>query len=83
MSLIFKDNSLYITNGKSSLINMNLSSLIELLKKDSRSREPKKMVYLYENKKIKAKLFINQLTLVDNNISNLNCRVLIGKPSKN
>ena len=81
-SLIFKDNSLYVIENNKSLINMNLNSLIDLLGKKNNTNS-NKMVYLYKNKQIKVKLFINQLTLLDDrNISSLNCRVLIRKTSK-
>jgi hypothetical protein len=83
MNLIYRDKSIYIIDKNNSLINVSLDSLIKLVKEDSNSTDPNRMIYLYKNEKIRVKLLVNQLTLVDDNISSLNCRVLIGKPSKN
>ncbi|NEW60032.1 DUF4153 domain-containing protein, partial [Sulfurovum sp. bin170] len=90
ISILFVDNNLHIIDGNSSLIKMNMNSLIELLEKEEGRTTPylqksivsDRMEYSYTNEKVKVKLLINNIAVLDDgNISRLNCKVLFS--SKN
>jgi hypothetical protein len=78
ISLVFSDNSLSIVAHNGSLIRMNLDSAVALLEKES-NNTTRRMEYLYQNQKIKAKLLIDHISVLeDGNISDLSCQVLWG-----
>jgi hypothetical protein len=92
MSFLFKGNSLNIKEGNSTLAKIDLNDFIRLLNEENNTRisymnEPiisNKMEHLYENKKVKVKLLINSLYLLnDGNISSLSGRILLKVHSKN
>ena len=85
ISIIFKDNSLYMRDSNINLINMNLNSLVSLLKKECNStihysyRDilSDNMEYIYKSKEVKVKLLVDNIAILDDgNISSLNCKIL-------